>query len=129
MLSEYKHITRISSGTANSLLGFASLHILAKNYQPLKWALCFRDIMIERKSNPNEWSTLLYELDDAKEHLESLVSQLNGAGKIDEEDFKIQLSHIYAHVNRSWNIRNIESDFKSQESAKLSHFPTDLDPL
>uniref|UniRef100_UPI003F881A84 hypothetical protein n=1 Tax=Pseudocolwellia agarivorans TaxID=1911682 RepID=UPI003F881A84 len=92
-------------------------------------ALCFRDIMIDRKSNPNEWSTLLYELDDAKEHLESLVNQLNGAGKIDEEDFKIQLSHIYAHVNRSWNIRNLETDFNIQDSAKLSRFPTDIDPL
>jgi len=35
--------TSISSGTANSLLGFAPLHILANYYQPLKWALCFKD--------------------------------------------------------------------------------------
>jgi len=30
---------RIKHGTANSLLGFASLHILANNYQPLMRAL------------------------------------------------------------------------------------------
>lgn len=85
--------------------------------------------MIDRKSNPNEWSTLLYELDDAKEHLESLITQLNDAGEIEEEDFKIQLSHIYAHVNRSWNIRNLESDFESQDNAKLSRFPSGIEPL
>lgn len=85
--------------------------------------------MIDRKSNPNEWSTLLYELDDAKEHLESLVNQLNDDGEIDEEDFKSQLSHIYAHVNRSWNIRNLESDFGNKDSAKFSSFPKDIDPL
>jgi hypothetical protein len=41
-IEENRHLTRISSGTANSLLGFASLHILANNYQPLKWALSAR---------------------------------------------------------------------------------------
>jgi len=35
-----KHITSCSSGTANSWLGFASLHILANYYQPLNRALC-----------------------------------------------------------------------------------------
>ncbi len=85
--------------------------------------------MIERKSNPNEWSTLLYDLDDAKEHLESLINQLNIAGKIAEEDFKIQLSHIYAHVNRSWNIRKLENNFENQDSAKSSRFPKDIEPL
>jgi hypothetical protein len=35
------------------LLGFASLHILANNYQPLKWALCvskgcLKDINLEK---------------------------------------------------------------------------------
>ncbi|MCK8136799.1 MULTISPECIES: hypothetical protein [Gammaproteobacteria] len=85
--------------------------------------------MIDRKSNPNEWSTLLYELEDAKEHLESLITQLDAAGQIDEEDFKIQLSHIYEHVNRSWNIRNITNDFENKDSAKLSGFPKDIEPL
>ena len=91
--------------------------------------LCFRDIMIDRKSNPNEWSTFLYELDDAKEHLESLINQLNESGTIDEVDLKVQLSHVYAHINRSWNIRNLKHDFNVQESAVLSNFPKDIDPL
>lgn len=85
--------------------------------------------MIDRKSNPNEWSTFLYELDDAKEHLESLINQLNESGTIDEVDFKIQLSHVYAHINRRWNIRNLKDDFNGQESALLSSFPKDIDSL
>ncbi|GLX76668.1 hypothetical protein tinsulaeT_00080 [Thalassotalea insulae] len=85
--------------------------------------------MIDRKSNPNEWSTFLYELDDAKEHLETLIAQLNENGEISEEDFRIQLSHIYAHINRSWNIRNLKRDFDNYESSVLSIFPKDIEPL
>lgn len=33
--------TKCLSRTCNRLLGFASTHILAINYQPLKWALVF----------------------------------------------------------------------------------------
>jgi phage shock protein PspC (stress-responsive transcriptional regulator) len=33
------------------LLGFASLHILANNYQPLKWALAIQGIGMESTTN------------------------------------------------------------------------------
>lgn len=85
--------------------------------------------MINLKSNPNEWSTLLFELDDAKEHLESLINQLNESSAIDEEDFKVQLSHVYAHINRSWNLRNLNHDLSSEENDLLSQFPKDIVPL
>ena len=85
--------------------------------------------MINLRSNPNEWSTLHYELDDAKEHLESLINQLNESEAIDEEDFKVQLSHVYAHINRSWNFRNLNHDLNSEENDLLSQFPKDIVPL
>ncbi len=42
-IKNYKALTSCSSGTAKVWLGFASLHILAKHYQPLNRALvCIR---------------------------------------------------------------------------------------
>jgi len=37
--------------TANSLLGFATLHILANYYQPLKWALYAKESMVQHSSS------------------------------------------------------------------------------
>ena len=85
--------------------------------------------MIDLKSNPSEWATFLYELEDAKEHLKSLIADLNAKGEIDESDFKIELSHIYSHLNRSWHIRDRKTDFNSNESKPLSLFPKDINPM
>ncbi|MFQ3176525.1 MAG: N-acyl-phosphatidylethanolamine-hydrolyzing phospholipase D [Psychromonas sp.] len=48
--SHQKHIIRISSGTANSLLGFALLHILANNYHAIKWVLDFLGVLYNLKT-------------------------------------------------------------------------------
>jgi len=32
------------------LLGFASLHILANNFQPLKWALCLQGVSVQKST-------------------------------------------------------------------------------
>lgn len=82
--------------------------------------------MINATNNPVNWALLLYELDDAKEHIESLTSQMAEHGQIDEVDFKIQMAHAYAHLNRSWNTRNLADDIDKERS---SGFPNDLEPI
>ncbi len=74
---------------------------------------------------------LLYELSDAHEHLGSLIDEMNASGRIDEEEFRVQLGHIFAHLNRVWHGRNDPRlDQGSQElHAERSRFPTDLDPV
>jgi hypothetical protein len=88
--------------------------------------------MIDSTSFPVQWALLLYELTDASLHLSSLAEQAASAGRIDEEDFRIQLAHVYAHTNRAWNARCdprlVESPTEDEQDA-LRRFPTDVSPL
>lgn len=84
--------------------------------------------MINLKANPIEWSSLMYELEDAKEHLGALINELNKCGKIDEIEYQIDLGHIFAHLNRSWNSRNKIGDYNEKERELFSSFPDDINP-
>lgn len=85
--------------------------------------------MINFKDNPVEWALLVYELTDASEHLKSLLDELETHGGSDEEDYKIQLGHVYAHLNRAWNCRNRKGEGTEDERDRESMFPSDLDPV
>jgi hypothetical protein len=82
--------------------------------------------MITKTANPVEWGILMYELDDAKEHLENLIAEITEADKPDEIDFGIQLEHIYSHLNRAWNCRNHIGDWSDDDFKRFSELPTDL---
>jgi len=84
--------------------------------------------MINSNSNPIEWSSLMYELDDAKEHLESLIAEMKKNGSIDEVEYEIQIGHVFAHLNRGWNSRNKLGEYNVKERDKFSSFPSDLEP-
>ena len=68
----------------------------------------------------------MYELDDLKEHLESLIDQMNNSGEIEAEDYQTQIGHLYAHLNRAWNSRNDITDIDDKNFEKLSEFPKDI---
>ncbi|WP_412970764.1 hypothetical protein [Glaciecola sp. MF2-115] len=85
--------------------------------------------MITQNKNPLEWSTLMYELDDAVEHLNALVTQMSENGEIDEIEYKIQIAHVYAHLNRSWNTRNLTQTWNPEDREKLTQMPDDLEPV
>jgi hypothetical protein len=59
--------------------------------------------MINNKDNPVAWALLVTELDEAREHLESLTNEMVKAGTIEDTEFAVQLGHIYAHLNRVWH--------------------------
>ena len=89
--------------------------------------------MIDKDTNVLQWANLMYELEDAHEHLSNLINDMNenkGADDDDfcEIDFSVQLSHIYAHLNIAWNSRNLTKDYKIKDRGKLSQFPNDLKP-
>ena len=84
--------------------------------------------MINHNSNPIEWSSLMYELEDAKEHLDSLISEMKNKGSIDEVEYEIQIGHVFAHLNRGWNSRNKLGEYSEKERKKFSSFPSDLKP-
>jgi hypothetical protein len=84
--------------------------------------------MINSELNPIEWSSLMYELEDAKEHLERLITEMTEKGSIDEGEYEVHIGHIFAHLNRGWNSRNKTGDYGVNEREQFSSFPSDLEP-
>ncbi len=90
--------------------------------------------MIARDKNPVGWATLMYELDDAHRHLGELLKEMTGSADSTEADFtevefRIQLGHVYAHLNRAWFGRDLDRGFSESQRELASGFPTDLDPI
>lgn len=85
--------------------------------------------MINQESNPVEWAMLIYELDDAREHLETLLKDISESEDFTDEDYSVHLGHIFAHLNRAWNTRNVDSEMTAEQQDAMSQFPTDLQPI
>lgn len=85
--------------------------------------------MINSKENPVAWAQLLSELEAAHEHLGSLVSEMARDGQIDVESYAVDIAHIYAHLNRAWNTRNITGRVTEYQWEEGRSFPPDLEPL
>jgi len=80
--------------------------------------------MIDKKLQPVEWAAFMYELEDAREHLEKLIKDLEQAADYGEEEFRIDLGHVYAHLNRAW--RRSFKELADEEWEAASQFPGDL---
>jgi hypothetical protein len=68
-------------------------------------------------------------LADAAEHLEKLVSEMSGETVVGEEEFAIDLGHVYAHLNRVWNSRNSTKGLSREDWDETTKYPIDLVPL
>ena len=89
--------------------------------------------MINKDDNYVEWALLMYQLEDAHEHLGSLIKDMSKDRKGDDDDFceidfSVQLAHIYAHLNIAWSTRNFTRDYDMDEREKLVQFPKDIEP-
>ena len=85
--------------------------------------------MITKKDNYAEWALLMHELDDAKEHLETLMREMTDDPEYDEANFRVDLGHIYSRLNQAWNARNrLGAEWTQEQQEELSQFPTDIDP-
>lgn len=85
--------------------------------------------MLNQADNPVHWVLLLYQLEDARFHLSSLIDRMARDGAIDEVDYAIDLGHVFAHLNRCWNARDLADDIPDGEWERYSRFPEDLDPV
>lgn len=85
--------------------------------------------MISKDAAPVEWAMLMYELDDAREHLESMMEKMTSDPSFDESVFRVHLGHIFSHLNRAWNRRDLIGELDDQTWQEVSKFPTDLDPI
>lgn len=84
--------------------------------------------MINKDKNPAEWAAFIYELGDAKEHLINLISDIESDTEYDEANFRIDLEHVYSHLNRAWYNRNKEGKLSDEDWSEASKFPSDLEP-
>jgi hypothetical protein len=85
--------------------------------------------MINSKDNTVAWALLITNLDEAREHLESLTREMAQAGAIEDTEFEVQLGHIYAHLNRVWHSRSQSEDLTEEQWSVYSQFPKDLKPV
>jgi hypothetical protein len=85
--------------------------------------------MINSKENYVAWTLMLAELEEVREHLEKLSSEMSHAGEIDEAEFAIDLGHVYAHLNRVWHSRNQDAVISEEQWPLFSQFPKDIKPV
>ena len=82
--------------------------------------------MITKSADPVAWGLLMYELEDASEHLASMLSSMESDPEFDEVNFRIELGHIYTHLNRAWHRRNRPQPIDEAQWIAGSQFPTDI---
>jgi len=87
------------------------------------------DGMIDNASNPVAWALLIQELEEGREHLDALIKEMVNSGQLEEEKFRVDLGHIYAHLNRVWHSRNQASEITDQQWTTFSQFPADVPPM
>ena len=81
------------------------------------------------KQAPVAWAMLMYDLDDAREHLDSLMAQMQNDPEFDEACFRVLLGHIYWHLNRAWNRRDVVDDQLEISDPNVGRFPDDIEPI
>ncbi len=85
--------------------------------------------MINRKDSPMAWGMLLSELEDAHEHLGNLIKDMSADPEYGEPELRVDLGHVYAHLNRAWRRRLKREDFTDSEWDVAREFPDDLEPI
>jgi hypothetical protein len=71
-----------------------------------------------------------FELDEAAEHLRDLAHRVSASPGYGDPEFRIDLGHVYAHLNRAWNRRHSSADSPSADEFEAwSRFPTDVPPV
>jgi len=75
--------------------------------------------MISQAENPVAWAMFVYELADAQEALNDLMKEL-ADGAIDADEFRIDIGHVYAHLNRAWYRRWDEGLFPERLSRAVT---------
>lgn len=85
--------------------------------------------MINKTENPAEFALWLYELEDAKKHLEQLIKEASTDPEFGEEELRVSLGHVLAHLNRAWNFRNTNAELTEEQWNAFRAFPQDLEPL
>jgi hypothetical protein len=85
--------------------------------------------MINRIHDIVGWDMFVQELQDAHEHLGTLLKDMQANTDYGEPELRIDLGHVYAHLNRAWRRRLVSSDFTDAEWEAAGAFPQDIEPV
>ena len=85
--------------------------------------------MISKESAPAAWATRMYELEDAQEHLATLISEMSSQVDYGEVNLRVDLGHVFTHLNRAWHLRDLTEDLGQEQWQRAGQFPKDLDPI
>ena len=74
---------------------------------------------------------ILFELQDAHEALTQIVNDLKNDDDYDETEHRINMAHLFSHVNAAWNMRSVTADEvgSGENFDQWTRFPTDIKPL
>ena len=50
--------------------------------------------------------SIMFNLEEALEQLNSTVNDLKNTKGYNEDDFRVQIEHLYHHINFAWNTRH-----------------------
>ena len=89
------------------------------------------DGMVDKNRHPLAWAVFMQELEDARDHLDALIRDLETEHDRGEIELRIDLGHVYTHLNRAWHWRNRLHDMPTsfEEFDRASAMPDDLLPV
>ena len=74
---------------------------------------------------------LLFNLEEAKEAIDQLISDINNDPDYDVGNYIVDMQHIYSHINSAWNGKDFDSNHEELTDElyqKFTKFPDDLEP-
>jgi hypothetical protein len=85
--------------------------------------------MINIRDHPIGWAQMMFNLEDAHEHLGTLINEMQTDPTFGEPELAVNLGHVVAHLNRAWYCRNHSDDLTDAEWELSRAYPTDLEPI
>ena len=88
--------------------------------------------MTDKTADPVAWALFVTELEDAADALATVLREVERDG-YGEPELRVDLGHVYAHLNRAWHSRNATDEAAlgptDEQEWAWSRFPSDLDPV
>ena len=85
--------------------------------------------MINKNDHPVEWASMISDFDEIRDHIQTLINEMDNSKDYSEEEFSVDVGHLYAHLNRIWNGRNRTGEITDDEWTEDSKFPNDIEPI
>ena len=85
--------------------------------------------MINKNEDFVAWAMWIEQLNEAREHLQELIKTMVERADYEEADFRINLGHVYAHLNRARHSQNQTAEITEDQWTDFSKFPADLNPV